>query len=76
MVAITSPALPGVTFFSRKAVLAYCSDAIEIERIRQTFERDSDELAFTIDMRAFGFEDAELEAAIANPTARPAAGYY
>lgn len=72
---ITSPALPGVKFFSREAALEYCSDALEIEHIRQTFEADRDALAFTIDMRAFGFDDDEIEAAIANPSARPAVGY-
>lgn len=72
---ITSPALPGVKFFSRQAALDHCSDALEIERIRQTFEADRDALAFTIDMQAFGFEDDEIEAAIANPASRPAVGY-
>lgn len=76
MVAITSPALPGVTFFSRQAALDYCLDALEIERARRTFEKDRDALAFTIAMQAFGFDDAEIETAIANPSARPAAGYY
>jgi len=75
-VTITAPALPGVTFFSRQAALEHCSHALEVEQVRQAFENDRDEITFRDEMSALGFDISEIESAIADPSARPAAGYY